>query len=105
MPSSWSSWRTARGSRCPRSSSTAAPRAEELGVAFGSGYLVKTDKGMYVRGGILNVEATRAGVPAFTFEIGEGGRLEPEMVTVGARCVRNALRYLKMVPGQPEPPA
>jgi predicted deacylase len=83
----------------------AARRAEELGVAFGSGYLVKTDKGMYVRDGILGVEATRAGVPAFTFEIGEGGRLEPEMVAVGARCVGNALRHLKMVPGHPEPPA
>ena len=83
----------------------ASRRAEDLGVAFGSGYLVKTDKGMYVRDGILCVEATRAGVPAFTFEIGEGGRLEPDMVAVGARCVRNALRYLKMVPGQPERPA
>ncbi len=83
----------------------AARRAEELGVAFGSGYLVKTDKGMYVRDGILNVEATRAGVPALTFEIGEGGRLEPEMVAVGVRCVENALRHLKMISGRPEPPA
>lgn len=82
-----------------------ARRAEELGVAFGSGYLVRTDKGMYVRDGILNVEATRAGVPAFTFEIGEGGRLEPDMVAIGARCVRNALRHLEMIPGRPEPPA
>ena len=83
----------------------AARRAEELAVAFGSGYLVKTDKGMYVRDGILCVEATRAGVPAFTFEIGEGGRLEPDMVDLGARCVWNALRHLKMVDGKPEPPA
>lgn len=79
-------------------------RAEEFGVAFGSGYLVKTDKGMYVRDGVLCVEATRAGVPAFTFEIGEGGRLEPDMVAIGVRCVRNALRFLKMIPGQLEPP-
>ena len=82
-----------------------ARRAEELAVAFGSGYVVKTDKGMYVRDGILSVEATRAGVPAFTFEIGEGGRLEPDMVAIGARCVTNALRHLQMVPGKPEPPA
>ena len=80
-------------------------RAEEFGVAFGSGYLVKTNKGMYVRDGVLCVEATRAGVPAFTFEIGEGGRLEPEMVAIGVRCVRNALRFLKMIPGQLESPA
>jgi hypothetical protein len=83
----------------------AARRAEELAVAFGSGYLVKTDRGMYVCDGILCVEATRAGVPAFTFEIGEGGRLEPDMVDVGARCVWNALRHLKMVDGKVEPPA
>src|SRR5688572_15057694 len=83
----------------------ASRRAEELAVAFGCGYLVKTDRGMYVRDGILCVEATRAGVPAFTFEIGEGGRLEPDMVDIGARCVWNALRHLKMVEGKPEPPA
>lgn len=83
----------------------AAQRAEDLAVAFGSGYIMKTDKGMYVRDGILCVEATKRGVPAFTFEIGEGGRLEPELVTVGVRCVLNALRHLKMLPGDPEPPA
>jgi uncharacterized protein len=83
----------------------ASRRAEELAVAFGSGYLVKTDRGMYVRDGILCVEATRAGVPAFTFEIGEGGRLEPDMVDVGVRCVRNALHHLEMLPGEPQRPA
>jgi predicted deacylase len=89
----------------PASLGEPARRAEELAVAFGSGYVVKTDKGMYVRDGILCVEATRAGVPAFTFEIGEGGRLEPDMVDIGARCVWNALRHLKMVDGAPQPPA
>ena len=83
----------------------AARRAEELALAFGSGYIMKTTAGMYVRDGILCVEATRAGVPCFTFEIGEGGRLEPEIVVTGARCVLNALRHLKMIPGAVEPPA
>jgi predicted deacylase len=84
---------------------THARRAEELAVAFGSGYIMKTRAGLYVRDGVLCVEATRAGVPCFTFEIGEGGRLEPEVVAVGARCVLNALRYLAMIPGDVEPPA
>ncbi|PYM14074.1 MAG: hypothetical protein DMD81_19135 [Candidatus Rokuibacteriota bacterium] len=79
-------------------------RAEKLGEAFGSGYIVKTTTGMYVRDGILAVEATRAGVPAFTFEIGEGGRLEPDMVAIGVRCVENALKHLGMVRGEPDPP-
>jgi hypothetical protein len=88
----------------PSSLGEAARRAEDLGVAFGSGYVVKTDKGMYVRDGILAVEATRAGVPCFTFEIGEGGRLEVDMIETGVRCVTNALRFLKMIPGEPVTP-
>ena len=34
---------------------------------------MRTDTGFYVADGILCVEATRAGLPAFTFETGEGG--------------------------------
>jgi predicted deacylase len=82
-----------------------AKRAEELGVAFGSGYVMKTDRGMYVRDGILSVEATRRGVPAFTFETGEGGRLEPDLVADGVRCALNALRHLGILAGPVEPPA
>ncbi|HEY7495544.1 MAG TPA: succinylglutamate desuccinylase/aspartoacylase family protein [Candidatus Tectomicrobia bacterium] len=79
-------------------------RAEALAMAFGSGYIMKTQEGMYVKDGILCVEATRAGVPAFTFEIGEGGRLEPDLVPLGVRYVHNALRFLGLLPGAPEPP-
>jgi predicted deacylase len=82
----------------------AARRAHDLAVAFGAGYIMQTESGFYIRDGILCVEATRAGVPAFTFEIGEGGRLEPDMVAEGVRCVVNALRYLKMIPGALVPP-
>ena len=89
----------------PAALGPAARRAEELAVAFGSGYIMKTATGMYVRDGILSVEATRAGVPSFTFEIGEGGRLEPDAVVTGARCVKNALRHLGMIPGAVEVPA
>jgi predicted deacylase len=60
------------------------------------GWIMKGDKGFYVADGILSVEATRAGVPCFTFEIGEGGRLEPEVVRTGANCVSNALQFLGM---------
>jgi predicted deacylase len=79
-------------------------RAVELGRAFGSGYIMQTQEGMYVNDGILCVEATRAGVPAFTFEIGEGGRLDVELIPIGVRCIFNALRFLRMLPGEPEPP-
>ncbi len=77
----------------------ASKRAYALAEAFGPGYIMNTDSGFYIRDGILCVEATKAGVPAFTFEVGEGGRLEPDMIAEGVRCVLNVLRYLKMIPG------
>jgi uncharacterized protein len=64
-----------------------------------SGFIVLGEQGMYVSRGILCVEATAAGVPSFTFEIGEGGRLEPEVIVEGVRCVRNGLIGLGMIGG------
>jgi predicted deacylase len=77
-----------------------AEQALWLAQQFASGYIMKTDQGMYVSDGILCVEATRAGVPAFTFEVGEGGRLEASMIAEGARCVRNAMVGLGMIEGE-----
>jgi predicted deacylase len=79
-------------------------RAREMADAFGSGWIMDTDTSFYVSDGILCAEATRSGIPAFTFEIGEGGRLEDDVVDDGARCVLNALRWLKMIPGEMRPP-
>jgi predicted deacylase len=80
-----------------------AVRAEQMAHDMGGGWIMKGDKGMYVSDGILCVEACKAGVPCFTFEIGEGGRLEEESVATGARCVLNILKSLKMIDGTPEP--
>ena len=70
-----------------------------------TGYIMKTNVGMYVSPGILCVEATKAGVPSFTFEIGEGGQLERAMIDEGVRCIRNALVGLGMIPGERRLPA
>ena len=59
-------------------------KAEAFAEALDTGWIMQGNTGMYVSRGILCVEATRAGIPSFTFEIGEGGRLEPEMVRIGA---------------------
>ena len=80
-------------------------RAEEMAHAFGSGWIMRTDSGFYVADGILCVEATRAGVPAFTFETGEGGRLEEDVIDQGAIYVRNVLKWLKMIDGDAQPAA
>lgn len=88
----------------PHPSLPAFSRADALGRAFGSGYIMATDQGMYVRDGILCVEATRAGVPCFTFEVGEGGRVEEEATATGVRSVLNAMRHLGMLETRLEPP-
>jgi uncharacterized protein len=74
-------------------------RARWLAEQCASGYIVEAESGMYVSRGICCVEATAAGIPSFTFEIGEGGRLEPDMIAEGARCIRNGLIGLGMIAG------
>ena len=83
----------------------AAEQALWLAEQFATGYIMKTNQGMYVSDGICCVEATRAGVPAFTFEVGEGGRLEASMIAEGARCETNALIGLGMIEGERRLPA
>jgi uncharacterized protein len=78
--------------------------AEAMAHAAGTGWVVRGQEGLYVANGILCVEATRAGVPCFTFEIGEGGRLEAEPVATGARCILNVLRHLGMLSDPPDLP-
>jgi predicted deacylase len=87
----------------PHPSLPAYAKADAMGRAFGSGWIMATDQGMYVRDGILCVEATRAGVPCFTFEIGEGGRVEEQATETGTRCVLNAMGHLGMLATAPEP--
>lgn len=83
----------------------AAERALWLAEQCATGYIVRGERGMYVSRGISCVEATAAGVPAFTFEIGEGGRLEEGVTAEGARCITNALIGLGMIEGERKLPA
>ena len=89
----------------PRTLGEAAEAAAWLADQFAPGYIMKTNSGMYVSSGILCVEASKSGIPSFTFEIGEGGQLEQEMIDEGARCVRNALIGLGMIRGERRLPA
>lgn len=82
-----------------------AQRAQEMAHLLGTGWIVRGERGMYVSDGILCVEATKAGVPCFTFEIGEGGRLDMDFVKTGMTCVLNLLRGLGMIAGARAEPA
>jgi predicted deacylase len=80
-------------------------RSRWLADQCGSGFIVQGNRGLYVSRGILCVEATAVGVPSFTFEIGEGGRLEQDVIAEGVRCTRNALIGLGMIDGLRKPPS
>lgn len=82
----------------------AAEKARQMAKAFGSGYVIADDSSAYAADGVLCVEATRIGKPGFTFEIGEGGRLEPDVGEFGGRCIRNAMKHLGMIDGTPDVP-
>jgi uncharacterized protein len=82
----------------------ASATSRALGEAMGTGWVVATTSGMYVARGILCVEAAAAGIPALTFEIGEGGRLEEASIATGAACILNAMRHLGMIDTPPELP-
>lgn len=72
-------------------------RVMKLAESMGTGWIIQNTGGFYVAPGIFCMEATRIGIPSLTFEIGEGGRLEPEIVATGASCVLNALQALNMI--------
>ena len=81
-----------------------ARTARDMAEALGTGFVISDDTSGYAADGVLCVEATRAGVPAFTFEIGEGGRLEPEIGAFGAKCIRNVMKHLGMIDGTLDKP-
>ena len=54
--------------------------------------------------GALDVQCILHGIPAFMVELGTGDRFEDDTITIGVRGIKNVMKYLKMVPGEPELP-
>lgn len=55
--------------------------------------------------GSLRREACKIGCATIILEAGEIWKIEPGVVDVGVRGVRNVLKELKMIPGKPEAPS
>jgi uncharacterized protein len=75
--------------------------SRELALAFGFPYVVASTDAL---GGMTATAAAQAGVRAVISEAGGIGQLEEDAVTLLAGGVRNALRVLGMLPGEPDPP-
>lgn len=70
----------------------------QLAMSFGCQWIV-TSKGPR---GALRREATRAGVPTIILEAGEVWKVEPGVVSVAHRGIKNVLSDLGMIRGTPE---
>jgi len=48
----------------------------------------------------IGAELARRGIPAFGFEVGEGGRIDEACIARGWEGVQNLMRHLGMLPGE-----
>ena len=80
-------------------------RARGVALAFGLPLVVREKRQEGGLGGMTISGAAKAGVPGIIAEAGGRGQLEDDAVRLLVTGVRNALRHLEMLPGEPEPPA
>jgi predicted deacylase len=74
----------------------------DMAEAFSPDFILKTDAGVYVGEGTGHRTAAQDGIPAFGFEVGEGGHLQLDGVRRGVAGLRNVLRHLGILEGTPE---
>jgi len=77
-------------------------RAQAIALAFGLPYVVREERQAGSLGGMTSSAAAQAGIPAVIAEAGGCGQLEESAVTMLVDGVRNVLRHLEMLPGDPD---
>ncbi len=85
----------------------ASPHEEQthaIALAFGLPYVVRQELDESGLGGMTSSAAARAGIPAVIAEAGGCGQLEEAATAMLVDGVRNVLRHLEMLPGEPDPP-
>ena len=75
---------------------------EELARAFGTGLPVYSEL-VKVKQPLLSYYAGMQGIPVITLEIGGGQTVWEEDVQRGVKGIKNVMKYLKMIEGEPEP--
>src|SRR5690606_19344962 len=78
-----------------------SPAVRYLGQAFGSGVILH-GSGPH---GALRREACEAGCPTIVMEGGEVWKVEPSIVETATRGIKNVLRSLGMLEGEPDFPS
>ena len=81
----------------------AAAEAEEMAKAFGADFILATDQGIYVHEQSPHVVMAKRGCIAMGIEVGEGGRVEPEVTERGLAGLANLFRRIGMLEEGPAP--
>jgi uncharacterized protein len=76
-------------------------RAHAIALAFGLPYVVRQELDQSGLGGMTSSAAAGAGIPAVIAEAGGCGQLEQAATAMLVAGVRNVLRHLEMLPGDP----
>lgn len=79
-----------------------ASRARAVARALGVEAILSTTTGIYVNAGTAHVVAAKAGIPALGVEMGEGGRVEYDIVERGVAGILNVLRFVGALRGATE---
>jgi predicted deacylase len=75
-----------------------------LAHALGIPFIETTDaSGKWMGRGTMQAEAVRRGIPAMAIEVGQRGEEDEQATAAGYNALRNALKHLGMVQGQPVP--
>jgi uncharacterized protein len=76
-------------------------QARDLAATYGLGHMVRQSSDGRTVAGSTSAAAADLGIPSFTAESGECGILAREAVEVHLRGLRNVLRHLRLLPGEP----
>jgi predicted deacylase len=79
-------------------------RTHDIARAFGLPWVVRQEPDERGLGGMTTTAAAHAGIPGVIAEAGGCGQLEQSAVSLLVDGVRNVLRHLEMLPGEPTPP-
>jgi predicted deacylase len=75
-----------------------------LAHALGFPFIETTDaSGKWLGRGTMQAEAVRRGIPAMAIEVGQCGEEDEQATAAGYNALRNALKHLGMIEGQPVP--
>lgn len=94
--------------RLPATTADIYEQAERMARTFGGTAHCRVDLGGSLNelpgnvAGFLDVQCLKHGIPAFMSELGSGGRIQPDMVSLGERGILAVMHDLGMWPKAPE---